>query len=74
MDIGAIEFIHQHIMDMRNAGKGILLVSVELEETANLADRILVMCDGMITGEVSRAEADEQTLGLRMANAAGVAA
>lgn len=67
VDIGAIEFIHQHLMDMRNAGKGILLVSVELEEIMTLADRIIVMCDGMISGEVSRAEADEQTLGLMMA-------
>lgn len=69
VDIGAIEFIHQQIMAMRNAGKAILLVSVELEEIMSLSDRILVMCDGMITGEVSHEEADEQTLGLMMANA-----
>ena len=58
-------------MDMRNAGKAILLVSVELEEIMSLSDRILVMCDGVITGEVSHDEADEQTLGLMMANADG---
>ena len=69
VDIGAIEFIHQQIMDMRNAGKAILLVSVELEEIMSLSDRILVMCDGMITGEVSHDDANEQTLGLMMANA-----
>lgn len=70
VDIGAIEFIHQQIMEMRNAGKAILLVSVELEEIMSLSDRILVMCDGMITGEVSHDEANEQTLGLMMANSA----
>lgn len=69
VDIGAIEFIHQHIMDMRNAGKAILLVSVELEEIMTLSDRILVMCGGIITGEVSHDEANEQDLGLLMANA-----
>lgn len=69
VDIGAIEFIHQHLMDMRNEGKGILLVSVELDEIMTLSDRILVMCDGMITGEVSREQANEQILGLLMANA-----
>jgi len=69
VDIGAIEFIHQQIMAMRNAGKGILLVSVELDEIMTLADRILVMCDGLITGEVSHADANERSLGLMMANA-----
>ncbi|WP_020396597.1 ABC transporter ATP-binding protein [Thiolinea disciformis] len=69
VDIGAIEFIHQHIMDMRNAGKAILLVSVELEEIMTLSDRIIVMCDGMITGELSHDEANEKNLGLLMANA-----
>ncbi|MEZ5536284.1 MAG: ABC transporter ATP-binding protein [Thiolinea sp.] len=69
VDIGAIEFIHQQIMAMRNAGKAILLVSVELEEIMSLSDRILVMCDGIITGEVAHDDADEQTLGLMMANA-----
>lgn len=69
VDIGAIEFIHQRILAMRDAGKAIILVSVELDEIMSLADRILVMCDGEITGEVSAAEANEQTLGLLMANA-----
>lgn len=69
VDIGAIEFIHQQLMDMRNEGKGILLVSVELDEIMSLADRILVICGGVITGELSREEANERTLGLLMANA-----
>ncbi len=69
VDIGAIEFIHQRIIAMRNEGKAILLISVELEEIMALSDRIIVMCDGIITGEVAAHEADEKTLGLLMANA-----
>ena len=71
VDIGAIEFIHQQLMELRTAGKAILLVSVELEEIMSLSDRIIVMCDGMITGEVTHDEADETLLGMLMANATG---
>jgi simple sugar transport system ATP-binding protein len=67
VDIGAIEFIHQRLIAMRDAGKAVLLVSVELEEVMSLADRILVMFDGTITGEVPAAQADERRLGLLMA-------
>lgn len=67
VDIGAIEFIHRRLIGMRDAGKAVLLVSVELDEIRSLADRILVMFDGYIVGEVSAAEANEQTLGLMMA-------
>lgn len=67
VDIGAIEFIHRRLIEMRDAGKAVLLVSVELDEIRSLADRILVMFDGFIVGEVDAAEADEQTLGLMMA-------
>ena len=66
VDIGAIEFIHRRIIEMRDAGKAILLVSVELEEIISVSDRVLVMCDGLITGEVAAADADEITLGLMM--------
>lgn len=66
VDIGAIEFIHRRIIEMRDAGKAILLVSVELEEIISVSDRVLVMCDGTITGEVVASEADEVTLGLMM--------
>ena len=69
VDIGAIEFIHKQIIAMRDAGKAVLLISVELDEIMGLADRILVMFDGEIVGEVSAEEADERTLGLMMANA-----
>jgi simple sugar transport system ATP-binding protein len=71
VDIGAIEFIHRRLVAMRDAGKAILLVSVELDEILGLADRILVMFDGMIVGEMPRDEATEQKLGLLMAGVAG---
>lgn len=66
VDIGAIEFIHNQIIKMRDAGKAILLVSVELDEIRSLADRILVMFDGHIVGEADPATADETELGLLM--------
>ncbi|WP_018691026.1 ABC transporter ATP-binding protein [Algicola sagamiensis] len=71
VDIGAIEFIHEQVIKLRDAGKAVLLVSVELEEIMALADRIVVMFDGQIVGEVAAKDADELTLGLMMANAAG---
>jgi simple sugar transport system ATP-binding protein len=67
VDIGAIEFIHRQIIKMRDAGKAILLVSVELDEVRALSDRILVMFDGEIVGEADPATADEGQLGLLMA-------
>ncbi len=67
VDIGAIEFIHKQIVDLRDQGKAILLVSVELEEIMSLADRIAVMFDGHIMGERIPAETDERDLGLLMA-------
>ena len=67
VDIGAIEFIHRRLIGMRDAGKAILLVSVELDEIMSLADRILVMFNGEIVGEVAQADATEQQLGLMMA-------
>jgi simple sugar transport system ATP-binding protein len=66
VDIGAIEFIHNQIIKMRDAGKAILLVSVELDEIRSLADRILVIFDGHIVGEADPATADETELGLLM--------
>ena len=69
VDIGAIEFIRKRIIAMRDAGKAVVLVSVELEEIMSLSDRIIVMCDGQITGNVDARDAEERTLGLMMANA-----
>lgn len=67
VDIGAIEFIHRRLIGLRDAGKALLLVSVELDEILGLADRILVMAGGEIVGRLSRAEATEEKLGLMMA-------
>ncbi|MEK0083326.1 ABC transporter ATP-binding protein [Benzoatithermus flavus] len=67
VDIGAIEFIHKRLVGLRDAGKAVLLVSVELDEILSLADRILVMFDGTITGELGPAEADERRIGCLMA-------
>ncbi len=66
VDIGAVEFIHRQIVAMRDRGKGILLVSVELDEIRSLADRILVMFAGRVVGEPP-ANAGEQQIGLMMA-------
>ena len=70
VDIGAIEFIHQQIVELRDQGKAILLVSVELEEIMSMSDRIIVMFDGRITGERDPAKTNEKELGLLMAGVA----
>jgi len=67
VDIGAIEFIHNQIVALRDQGKAVLLVSVELEEILALSDRIVVMFDGAISGERLPGETDESELGLLMA-------
>jgi simple sugar transport system ATP-binding protein len=69
VDIGAIEFIHHQLVELRDQGCAVLLVSVELDEVMSLADRILVMFEGRIVAEVNGSEADERSLGLMMANA-----
>ncbi len=74
VDIGAIEFIHQQIVALRDQGKAILLVSVELEEILSLSDRIAVMFDGKIMGERMPDKTDEKELGLLMAGMSGEAA
>jgi simple sugar transport system ATP-binding protein len=66
VDIGAIEFIHREIVILRDRGVAILLVSVELDEILALADRILVMNQGRIVGEIAGDAADERQLGLMM--------
>jgi ABC-type uncharacterized transport system ATPase subunit len=67
VDIGAIEFIHRQIVALRDAGKAILLVSVELDEILSLTDRVVVMFDGRLMGERITAETNEKELGLLMA-------
>ncbi|MGZ9811988.1 ABC transporter ATP-binding protein [Pseudoroseicyclus sp. H15] len=67
VDIGAIEFIHEQIVALRDRGKAILLVSVELDEIMSLSDRIAVMFDGKIMGERKPEDTNAQELGLLMA-------
>ena len=66
VDVGAIEFIHKQLIAMRDQGKAVLLVSVELDEIRSLSDRILVMFDGRVVGERGP-DATEGELGLLMA-------
>jgi simple sugar transport system ATP-binding protein len=67
VDIGAVELIHRRLVALRDAGKAILLVSVELDEILTLADRILVMHAGRIAGDLPRESATEQMIGRLMA-------
>jgi len=67
VDIGAIEFIHEQLIKLRDAGKAILLISVELDEIMSLSDRVMVMFDGKIMGERNPSKTNEKELGLLMA-------
>ena len=69
LDVGAIEYIHKQIVAQRDAGKGVLLVSLELDEVMALSDRILVMYEGEIVGELDPKTATVEELGLYMAGA-----
>ena len=69
LDVGAIENIHRQLVAQRDAGKAVLLVSLELDEVMNLSDRILVMYEGEIVGEFNPKTTDVQTLGLYMSGA-----
>lgn len=66
LDVGAIEYIHGKLMEERSKGRGILLVSLELEEVLNVSDRILVIFEGRIVAEIDAKEATYQELGLYM--------
>jgi simple sugar transport system ATP-binding protein len=66
VDIGAIEFIHRKLVALRDAGCAVLLVSAELEEVTALADRLLIIHDGRIVGEVNPKEATTEEIGLLM--------
>ncbi len=66
VDIGAIEFIHRKLIDLRDAGGAVLLVSAELEEVTALADRLLVMREGKIVGEVDPETTSTEEIGLLM--------
>ncbi|MBO8176593.1 MAG: ABC transporter ATP-binding protein [Bacillus sp. (in: Bacteria)] len=67
LDVGAIEFIHKRLIEQRDQGKAVLLVSFELDEIMNVSDRIAVIYEGKIVAIVDPKETDEQELGLLMA-------
>lgn len=67
LDVGAIESVHKKLVETRDAGKGVLLVSLELDEVMNVSDRILVMYEGEIVGEFDPKKVSVEELGLYMA-------
>lgn len=67
LDVGAVEFVHQKLIEERDKGKAILLISFELDEILNISDRIAVMFDGRIVANVKPEKTNEQELGLLMA-------
>lgn len=71
LDVGAIEFVHKYIVEQRNKNKAVLLVSFELDEIMSLSDRIQVIFDGRMVGEMAGKDADENTLGFMMAGGGG---
>lgn len=70
VDIGSIEFIHRKILMFRDEGNTVILISSELSEVISLSDRIIVMCKGKITGEISSQEVSMESVGLLMAGIA----
>ena len=69
LDVGAIEFVHKKLVEQRDAGKAVLLVSLELDEVMDVPDRILVMYEGEIVGELDPKTTTQEELGLYMAGA-----
>jgi simple sugar transport system ATP-binding protein len=67
LDVGSIEFVHRILLEARDAGAAILLISVELEEIMSLSDRIAVLYRGQIAGEMDIQDANEEDLGILMA-------
>jgi general nucleoside transport system ATP-binding protein len=65
LDVGAIEFVHSRLIEQRDAGRAVLLVSLELEEIRSLSDRVLVIYEGRIVAELSPDASDEE-LGVAM--------
>jgi simple sugar transport system ATP-binding protein len=66
IDVGSIEFIHERLLQARDAGKAVLLISADLEEILSISDRIAVIYEGKIVGIMEPAEATESSLGLMM--------
>ncbi|OAS18248.1 ABC transporter ATP-binding protein [Paenibacillus oryzisoli] len=67
LDVGAIEFVHRMLIEQRNKGKAVLLISFELDEIMNVSDRIAVIYEGQIVGEVMPQDTNDQEIGLLMA-------
>ena len=65
LDVGAIEFVHRRLVEQRDSGKAVLLVSLELDEILSLSDRILVIYEGQIVGEFTP-DVPEEELGIAM--------
>lgn len=66
LDVGATEYIHKKLLELRNKGCGILLISEDLDEILNLSDRVLVLYNGEIMGEIKRGELTKEEIGLMM--------
>ena len=66
LDVGAMEYVHQAMLDQKASGAGVLLISDDLDEIFLLSDRIIVMYEGKIMGEMSAEEADRDKIGLWM--------
>jgi simple sugar transport system ATP-binding protein len=69
LDVGAIEYIHNQLIAQRDAGKAVLLISLELDEVMKISDRILVMHEGEIVGELDPNQTDVEEIGLYMSGA-----
>ena len=67
LDVGSIEYIHKRLVEQRDAGKAVLLVSLELSEVMNLSDRIAIINHGELIGDVKASETNENEVGLMMA-------
>ena len=67
LDVGSIEYIHKRLIEQRDSGKAVLLVSLELDEILDLSDRITVIHNGMLIGTVVASATDEKEIGLMMA-------
>lgn len=67
LDVGAIEYVHNSLVEQRDKGKAVFLISLELDEVMNVSDRIAVIYEGKIVDIIDAKEADEKTLGLMMA-------
>ena len=67
LDVGAIEFVHRYLVEQRDKGKAVLLISFELDEVLSLSDRISVIYEGKIKRTLNRKDTDEREIGLLMA-------